>query len=86
MIEMNNFLWASRGTDDDIIMMLIYENLKSSPSSQFRMVAPPATWIVAKVQVYPVTVEVVGSLNDIVFPERICIMLETSQELRNCPI
>ena len=33
------------------------------------MVAPPATWIVAKVQVYPVAVEVVGSLNHIVFPE-----------------
>ena len=33
------------------------------------MVAPPATWIVAKVQVYPVAVEVVGRLNHIVFPE-----------------
>ena len=47
------------------------ENLKGSPSRQLRMVAPPATWIVAEVQVYPVAVEVVGRLNDIVFPGRI---------------
>ena len=47
------------------------ENLKSPPTSQLRMVAPPATWIVAEVQVYPVAVEVVGRLNDIVFPGRI---------------
>ena len=47
------------------------ENLKGSPSRQLRMVAPPATWIVAEVQVYPVAVEVVRRLNDIVFPGRI---------------
>ena len=45
------------------------ENLKSSPSGQLRMITPPTTWVVAKVQVYPVAVEVVGRLNHIVFPE-----------------
>ena len=35
------------------------------------MVAPPATWIVAKVQVYPVAVEVVRRLDYIVLPEMI---------------
>ena len=35
------------------------------------MIAPPATWIVAKVQVYSVAVEVVRSLDDIVLPEKI---------------
>ena len=46
------------------------ENLKSSPSGQLRMITPPTTWVVAKVQVYPVAVEVVRRLNDIIFPEK----------------
>ena len=57
------------------------ENLKGSPSRQLRMVAPPATWIVAEVQVYPVAVEVVRRLNDIVFPGMIlCLKISYSTE------
>ena len=54
------------------------ENLKCPSSRQLRVVTSPTSRVVAEVQVYPVAVEVVGSLNDIVFPERICIMLEKS--------
>ena len=51
------------------------ENLKSSPSGQLRMITPPTTWVVAKVQVYPVAVEVVRRLNDIIFPEKDAVQI-----------